>query len=82
MPRGAVNVGPLPAGMTIITGQCRSAVQAALLVRMPVGADAGFDRACYYRARSCVPDSFEIRHDTSPCGDIMRASAVMLAPER
>ena len=41
-----MNVRPLAAGVAIIAGECRSAVQAALLVRVPVGAGTGFDRGC------------------------------------
>ena len=58
----------------------RAAVEAALLVRVPVvGAAWRVDGTRDHSASCSVPDRFKIRHQTSPCTHIMRASALMLA---
>ena len=75
-----MDVRSLPASMAIFAGQIRTAVQAIILVRVSVVTRARLDGPRQYRARRCITDRLEIRHDLSPFADIMRAPALMLAP--
>jgi hypothetical protein len=83
MPEGmerSVDVRLLPASLAVGTAQFRAAVKAVLLVRMAVARSmAGLDRTSDDRAGCRVPNGFEIRHHASPCAEIMRPFAVMLA---
>jgi hypothetical protein len=69
--------------MTELANQIRTAVQAVLLMSVAIFARTGprLDGPSQDRSRRCVTDRLEIRHDQSPCSDIMRGPALMLAPQ-
>ena len=75
-----VHVRLLPARTAIFAAELGAAVQTVLLVRMPVVSPGGrVDGTREHGTRRSVPDRLKIRHPTSPCAHIMRASTLMLA---